>query len=153
MKYSLRSLMPKRSWFQFSLKTLLVVMTLFGVVLGRFGYVLERARHHEAEAVRITSELSAACNQPPEYGRKKVELLSSGGDVVTVVVGPREWLCVDGDYIPVGLQYPALELWLTAREQTQLGESYRRALRHPWQAVRVPPKTQIRYKEDHRIWD
>jgi hypothetical protein len=44
MKYSLRSLMPKRSWFQFSLKTMLVAMTL--ICLGPGGYV----SYHQGKA-------------------------------------------------------------------------------------------------------
>lgn len=34
MKYSLRNLMPKRSWFQFSLKTMLLATTLIAGALG-----------------------------------------------------------------------------------------------------------------------
>lgn len=33
MKYSLRSLMPKRSWFQFSIKTMMAATTLIALAL------------------------------------------------------------------------------------------------------------------------
>jgi hypothetical protein len=53
MKYSLRSLMPKRSWFQFSLRTLLVVMTLAALLTGRITYVQRMADFHRTERVKV----------------------------------------------------------------------------------------------------
>jgi hypothetical protein len=51
MKYSLRSLMPKRRWFQFRLKTILVAPTLFAVGLGgRIEYLRRMATFHGREA-------------------------------------------------------------------------------------------------------
>jgi hypothetical protein len=49
MKYSLRSLMPKRSWFQFSLKTMLVGMT--ALCIGPLSFVAnERSKAKRQKA-------------------------------------------------------------------------------------------------------
>ncbi|MBC7857132.1 MAG: hypothetical protein IAF94_27185 [Pirellulaceae bacterium] len=44
---------PKRRWFQFSLRTLLVVMTVAAVLAGRITYLRQRADLHQAEANRL----------------------------------------------------------------------------------------------------
>jgi hypothetical protein len=66
MKYSLRSLMPKRSWFQFSLKTVMVGMTM--LCIGPGGYVAyqqSKARSQKA-AVEAIEKLDGIV----EYGEK-----------------------------------------------------------------------------------
>jgi hypothetical protein len=50
MKYSLRSLMPKRRWFQFSLKTLLLAVVVMAAALSWYGY---RLRIIEKERIRL----------------------------------------------------------------------------------------------------
>jgi hypothetical protein len=45
---------PKRRWYQFSLKTLLVVVTALSIVLGlRIAYLRRQADFHAREAERI----------------------------------------------------------------------------------------------------
>ena len=51
MKYSLRSLMPKRRWFQFSLKTLLLAVVVMAAALSWYGY---RLRILEKERIRLS---------------------------------------------------------------------------------------------------
>ena len=55
MKYSLRSLMPKHRWFQFSLKAMFIVLTLGGVSLGcwnNYRYCVHKAVDHHTEACK-----------------------------------------------------------------------------------------------------
>ena len=47
---------PKRRWFQFSLMTMLMAMTLVGVVLGRVAYLEQRAAFHENESIRYSQQ-------------------------------------------------------------------------------------------------
>jgi hypothetical protein len=44
---------PKRRWYQFSLKMLLVAVTLLAVPLARIAYLHQRAIFHENEARRL----------------------------------------------------------------------------------------------------
>jgi hypothetical protein len=55
MRYSLRSHpFPKRRWFQFSLLSLLIIVTLACFLLGgRIEYLRQRAMFHEGEAAKI----------------------------------------------------------------------------------------------------
>jgi len=71
MKYSLR---PKRSWFQFSLKTLLVGMTAVGLVLGiggRASYLTQRAEFHDAEWLRCIDSMIEIYHQ--KHGAKAID--------------------------------------------------------------------------------
>jgi hypothetical protein len=57
MKYSLRSLMPKRHWFQFSLRTLLVVVSAVSILVGsRTAYLRWWADSHTREAARLEAQ-------------------------------------------------------------------------------------------------
>jgi hypothetical protein len=52
-RFSIRELMPKRRWFQFSLGTALLVMTLTGVSLGwsnNYRFCKQKAADHHTEA-------------------------------------------------------------------------------------------------------
>jgi hypothetical protein len=65
MKYSLRSLMPKRSWFQFSLKTVFAVMTASIVVIGgRLEYLRRSAGWHEQQADRYVLSIQQSQDIP-----------------------------------------------------------------------------------------
>ena len=57
MKFSIRDLLPKRRWFQFSVKTLIVVITLVGIVFGRVAYLRHMAEFHRREAERWSLQL------------------------------------------------------------------------------------------------
>ncbi len=50
---------PKRRWYQFSLKMMLVVMTLAGIVLARVAYLRQLAAFHEHEAERYAWKLES----------------------------------------------------------------------------------------------
>jgi hypothetical protein len=47
----------KRRWLQFSLKTLLVVMALAGMIFGRVAYLRHLAEFHRQEAERWSLQL------------------------------------------------------------------------------------------------
>jgi hypothetical protein len=68
MRYSLRSPIPKRHWFQFSLKTLMAGMLAIGLllgVLGRIQFMRNQAKFHEQEYFRfIDSALEIRRNEP-----------------------------------------------------------------------------------------
>jgi hypothetical protein len=53
MKNSLRSLMPKRSWFQFSLKAMMLGMTLVSVPLAWLAHDHNEFRKREAAIATI----------------------------------------------------------------------------------------------------
>ena len=44
---------PKRRWFQFSLRTLLLVMTVAALLMGRITYLRKMAEFHHAETDRL----------------------------------------------------------------------------------------------------
>src|SRR5436190_3472864 len=47
---------PKRRWFQFSLRAMLIVMTLVAIVLGRVAYLRQMAVYHDREQARHLGE-------------------------------------------------------------------------------------------------
>jgi hypothetical protein len=63
---------PKRRWYQFSLKTLLVLMVLCSLVLGAFSWRLQRA-HRQARAVAALRSLGC------EVGYEIIEPRVTGG--------------------------------------------------------------------------
>ena len=72
----------KRRWYQFSLRTLMIVVTMFCVMIG--GYVgrqakLVRERHDAVEAYQVFVEYSASVNERP------------GGQTVTTRVPKAPW--------------------------------------------------------------
>ena len=61
---------PRRRWFQFSLRTLLVVMTLAAVLTGRITWLRRMADFHQTEASRLQKHRdflsSVSFDTPPE---------------------------------------------------------------------------------------
>lgn len=47
---------PKRRWYQFGLKTLLLIMTLAAVVAWRVSFLQQRAEYHRLESQRASEE-------------------------------------------------------------------------------------------------
>jgi hypothetical protein len=61
---------PKRLWFQFSLRTLLAVMTVAAVLTGRITYLRRMANYHQGETKRLQQHRhflnSVSFDTPPE---------------------------------------------------------------------------------------
>ena len=57
---------PKRRWYQFNIRTLLVVTALVTIPLARIGYMGQRAAFHHREAIRFASCLKL------EYEREHI---------------------------------------------------------------------------------
>lgn len=61
---------PKRRWFQFSLKALLLVTTLVAVPLARVAYLGQRVTFHNREVLRFAECLLREGEHSPWTARK-----------------------------------------------------------------------------------
>jgi len=126
MKYSLRNLVPKRSWFQFSLRTLLATVTVVCILLGRIDYLRRKAAFHSDEAGRHLAKIQRERSLSESDARGFVDFAKGEGGN-TAWFGPPEYefqlvLIDDADTRAV-------------RHHYRLSQEFAFAASHPWLVV------------------
>jgi len=101
---------PRRRWLRFSLRTLLVLMLLFGAVFGWFAREVQQARAHR-EAVKAIEKLGGGVTLVP----------ASGGMMRTAVGGAGKLLGED-------LSYDVSAVLFSETQVTDAGLEYLQAL-------------------------
>jgi len=127
MKYCLRSLVPKRSWFQFSLGTLLTTVTVVCILLGRIDYLRSKAAFHSDEAGRHLTRIQRERSLSESDARGYVDFAKGGKGHNTAWFGPPEYrfqlvLTDDADTRAV-------------RHHYRLSQEFAFATSHPWLVV------------------
>jgi hypothetical protein len=156
MKFSIRDLLLKRRWYQFSIRLLLVATFALSLPLARIAYLQRMVAFHEAEQRRIISELAKvdgynrlAKSESPEaiavFLGEELRQLAEGTETVKVIGGwPGTSLFAGRAFIPVDDERE-VELWVAAIHERQLIESYKRVVFRPWKRVNEPPSLKVEY--------
>jgi hypothetical protein len=132
MKYSLRSLMPKRSWFQFSLKTLFVLLTAAALLLGwRLDFLRRKVAFHRSEMDRCYVEKERL----EKVLLKRIEILMETDDKYApppLDVMTKRQAEKDVAYADFHRELASFKL------HRELEVKYSRAVYRPWTIVREP---------------
>lgn len=118
---------PSRRWFQFSIRSLLIVITVVSVAAGRTTYLQRQAGFHENEAKQIRAKMDR------EFEIEKVR---------------REAREREQNFYPCSLSLPgSREDWERLEVHKYLMRQYRRALFRPWTTVNESPTLEELYAD------
>lgn len=142
-----KSLIPKRSWFRFSLRTLFIATTLFAAVLGRVIYLYRKAEFHDEKFGRLISVISerehkSGYDDTEADVRNKVDSLLRGDQKLRVE--PTNGYSVPMFVFETGFLHVEIVRAHSVDDVRQaiyhrkLANAYGRAVYRPWTIVQEP---------------
>jgi hypothetical protein len=123
---------------RYRLRTLLILVTAVGMLLGWIAWLRHTAAFHRQESVRLAGMIAAIEGNPVDNVEERIRGLSAGGSVTKWVraangEGETCTLLRNGRYTTYSDSATVdIEDWSKAVYQAMMGDRFDRALYRPW---------------------